>query len=224
MNYLVLCDKYICSFIYITCLPIQFRLSQIYCPNIPTNFSLMSLKSLFFFFLCLSRICLKSDYTTTMSWMGKWWLTMHSQHLLSWVMTVYIQDSPRSLPLCVKSVIALLGEAQVSRSYDTVIRIHPLQLTLLFYFRFHCTCSECTQICQHGADSAPFSDATPSPHVLFILSRSVSTSNVHVLWYYSTVSTDLSHFCLNFLLMVLIATWTWLAGVRVCPDGDRCDL
>lgn len=135
MNYLFLCDKYICSFIYITCLPIRFRLSQMYCPSIPTNFSLMSLKS-DFVFLCLSRICLKSDYMTTMSWMGKWWLSMHSQHLLSWVMTVYIQDSPRSLPLCVTSVLALLGEAQVSRPYDTVIRIHPLQLTLSFYFFF----------------------------------------------------------------------------------------
>lgn len=174
------------------------------------------------FFLCLSRICLKSDYMTTMSWMGKWWLTMHLQHLLSWVMTMCIQDSPWSLPLCVKSVLALLGEAQVSRPYDTVIRIHPLQLTLSFYYYFLLYLFWMYSNMSAWCRQRPLFRSHPSPPVLFILSQSVSTSDVHVLWYYSTVSTDLSHFCLNFLLMVLIATW--LAGGAVWPDGNRCDL
>lgn len=184
----------------------------------------MSLKS-DFCFLCLSRICLKSDYMTTMSWMGKWWLTMHSENLLSWVMTVYIQDSPRSLPLCVKSVLALLGEAQVSRPYDTVIRIHPLQLTLLFYFFFSLYLFWMYSNMSAWCRQRPLFGSHPLPScALYSVSIRVYLRCTCPVIPYSTVSTDLSHFCLNFLLMVLIATWTWLAGVALCPDGNRCDL
>lgn len=60
--------------------------------------------------------------------------------------------------VCVKSVIVIRKKAQVSQLHDTVNGRH------FFFFAtdpiFHCTCSECIEIFQLGADSAPLQKPT----------------------------------------------------------------
>lgn len=72
--------------------------------------------------------------------------------------------------------LALLGKgtsvtAAQHRKWDTpFFAIDPR------HFIFHCTCSECIQICQHGADSAPLQKPTVMCSLFYL--DPLSTSHV----------------------------------------------